>query len=646
MQDWYKKMLVKGIIDRIVFDYKDIHKQAIEDDLTSPAALPYFEGDFWPNVLEENIRDLEQEEAAIKKEIEERERAAAEAATNEAEEDANPETPQDGKKGGKKKNQKKKKSAAQRKNNQKKNSSGGGGDLTQKMFATMEKHKDVFFTIRLHSAQGAASLSPITDPDPLMPCDLMDGRDAFLSQAREKHLEFSSLRRSMFSTMMLLYELHTQGQDKFVYTCNSCSKSVETRYHCQKCEDFDLCVQCYEREGHPHRMEKLGFDLDGDGSADPHDQRKVAIQRCIQSLVHACQCRDANCMLPSCQKMKRVVQHTKNCKRKSNGGCPICKQLIALCCYHAKLCEEPKCPVPFCQSIKQKLRQQQMQQRLQNSALMRRRIAQMNHMNNMANQNRPIAAEKPMVQANSQAIRPQGVPAVGQGPGPGMAQGGPGGMMAGKPGQQQMRPMMHQQGGKPGSQPAPGVLEAVKKVQEEAQRQSNQQGQFQKGAAGGQMVGGAAGGMGMNQIPGGNMGNNMGQQPQHMMGQQPGNQWGQQQPQRFAPQMNRPQRMGGPMGPGGPGGIQGGAGGGQPGQPGGQKPSKQSLEQLIQALRSPASQEQVMINKKKSLDRVSLINLFFSPSTAPTSCQHLEKQPGPDGCLFETAISSTAKPTG
>ena len=74
----------------------------------------------------------------------------------------------------------------------------------------MEKHKEVFFTIRLHSAQSAASLNPIQDPDPLMPCDLMDGRDAFLTMARERHLEFSSLRRVKYSTMALLYELHTQ----------------------------------------------------------------------------------------------------------------------------------------------------------------------------------------------------------------------------------------------------------------------------------------------------------------------------------------------------------------------------------------------------------------------------------------------------
>ena len=260
--------------------------------------------------------------------------------------------------------------------------------MTSKVFATMEKHKEVFFTIRLHSAQSAASLSPIQDPDPLMQVsgekvgsdqicslglniyllliiqvDLMDGRDAFLTMARDRHLEFSSLRRCKYSSLAMLYELHTQamvisilqlysftdilttqGQDKFVYNCNTCSKSVETRYHCTVCEDFDLCVGCYQKDGHPHKMEKLGFDLGDPGgdtpaTSNPQEARKLSIQRCIQSLVHACQCRDANCRLPSCHKMKRVVSHTKQCKRKTNGGCPICKQLIALCCYHAKLCQ-------------------------------------------------------------------------------------------------------------------------------------------------------------------------------------------------------------------------------------------------------------------------------------------------------------------
>lgn len=67
LQEWYKKMLDKGIIERIVLDYKDIHKQAYEDNMKSPAELPYFEGDFWPNVMEESIKELDQEEEEKKK---------------------------------------------------------------------------------------------------------------------------------------------------------------------------------------------------------------------------------------------------------------------------------------------------------------------------------------------------------------------------------------------------------------------------------------------------------------------------------------------------------------------------------------------------------------------------------------------------
>lgn len=65
----------------------------------------------------------------------------------------------DGKKKGQKKAKKSNKSkAAQRKSNKKTNEQ-NGNDLSAKIFATMEKHKEVFFVIRLHSAQSAASLA-------------------------------------------------------------------------------------------------------------------------------------------------------------------------------------------------------------------------------------------------------------------------------------------------------------------------------------------------------------------------------------------------------------------------------------------------------------------------------------------------------
>ena len=94
----------------------------------------------------------------------------------------------------------------------------------------------VFFVIRLHSAQAALNLPPIHDPDPIFSCDLMDGRDALLTLARDKHYEFSSLRRAKFSSIALLYELHNQGKESFVYNCNKCDTQVETRWHCTVCD--------------------------------------------------------------------------------------------------------------------------------------------------------------------------------------------------------------------------------------------------------------------------------------------------------------------------------------------------------------------------------------------------------------------------
>ena len=140
---------------------------------------------------------------------------------------------------GKKKGQKtqKKKNTKNKKPSNRKNKSSllhSGNDLSAKLLSTMEKHKEGFFVIRLQSPNDCPTL--IRDPDPLMNCDLMDGRDAFLTLARDKHYEFSSLRRAKFSSMGLLYELHNQAKDGFIYSCNDCRANVETRYHCSICD--------------------------------------------------------------------------------------------------------------------------------------------------------------------------------------------------------------------------------------------------------------------------------------------------------------------------------------------------------------------------------------------------------------------------
>lgn len=73
--------------------------------------------------------------------------------------DENDASGDDKKKGQKKARKSNKSKAAQRKNSKKSNEQQTGNDLSAKIFANMEKHKEVFFVIRLHSAQSAASLA-------------------------------------------------------------------------------------------------------------------------------------------------------------------------------------------------------------------------------------------------------------------------------------------------------------------------------------------------------------------------------------------------------------------------------------------------------------------------------------------------------
>ena len=274
LQEWYRNLLDKGVSEKIVRSYRDIYKQALKDKIQSPAELPYFDGDFWPNVLEDTIKGMGREKYVKSEPVKSPRQVSAPGPPG-------PPIAAHGS-GGKNIRMKKKKP---RKLASKK-SQGEGEDLMGQVMALLERHKDVFFTVRLQTPKSSVRGTG-DDPDSLMQvqgdkCDLMDGRDAFLTMCRDRHLEFSTLRRTKFSTLVMLYELQTQDQDKFEYNCNRCSKWVETRYHCTQCEDFDLCVSCYRRSGHQHLMKMIeGGALDGPVTSVGQAVRRQNIERLL-----------------------------------------------------------------------------------------------------------------------------------------------------------------------------------------------------------------------------------------------------------------------------------------------------------------------------------------------------------------------------
>jgi E1A/CREB-binding protein len=189
----------------------------------------------------------------------------------------------------------------------------------------------------------------LTDTDPLIQCDLMESRDAFLNFAREKHCEFSSLRRAKYSSMASLIELHSSTADKIAYTCNSCRQLCDIRYHCTVCDDYDLCSKCYTTIKHEHRMERTDETTETSTSSDIQlniqQQKQVAIQKMLDTIRHAIQCRNANCIVRHCARCQRLLQHTKECTKPSRNQCVHCNTILRPIWAHAKTCTDQNCPV-------------------------------------------------------------------------------------------------------------------------------------------------------------------------------------------------------------------------------------------------------------------------------------------------------------
>jgi E1A/CREB-binding protein len=177
----------------------------------------------------------------------------------------------------------------------------------------------------------------------------MESRDAFLNFGREKHCEFSSLRRAKFSTMAALIELHSSTADKVSYTCNACRQPCDIRYHCTVCEDYDLCSKCHANIKHEHRMDRTDDSNETANNADTainaQQQRQLTMQRMLDAIRHAIQCRNANCLNKTCSQCKILLKHNNDCTKVSRNQCTLCSKLILPIWFHAKTCSDQSCPV-------------------------------------------------------------------------------------------------------------------------------------------------------------------------------------------------------------------------------------------------------------------------------------------------------------
>ena len=81
--------------------------------------------------------------------------------------------------------------------------------------------------------------------------------------------------------------------------------------------------------------------------------RMESVEDCLGLMEHVSSCDSARCGVRSCFRMKKAIQHVKECKRK--GQCSLCKQVIRICVLHAKSCTVTNCRVYFCGMIRIRL---------------------------------------------------------------------------------------------------------------------------------------------------------------------------------------------------------------------------------------------------------------------------------------------------
>eukprot|EP00795_Rhopilema_esculentum_P013689 gene13689-4596_t len=88
-----------------------------------------------------------------------------------------------------------------------------------------------------------------------------------------------------------------------------------------------------------------------------HRKKIETVEDCMQLMQHISFCESSACTVKGCQRMKKVLWHAKNCKRKMQ--CKLCRQVIRICVLHARACLTPNCKVVFCSMIRARMVQRQ-----------------------------------------------------------------------------------------------------------------------------------------------------------------------------------------------------------------------------------------------------------------------------------------------
>ncbi|KAI3813302.1 hypothetical protein L1987_18022 [Smallanthus sonchifolius] len=162
------------------------------------------------------------------------------------------------------------------------------------------------------------------DNDDVLVNKFFDTRDDFLNKCQKSLYQFDTLGHAKYSSMMILYHFkHNLAVQPKVDTCHT----------------HNLIPPSAEVTSEPRKEQ-------------PQNQKNETLNRALDALIHASQCKTKDGCYPDCQTVKMLLQHASICTMGRRNGCETCRGAWWILNNHVNTCTKPNCTIPRCTDIR------------------------------------------------------------------------------------------------------------------------------------------------------------------------------------------------------------------------------------------------------------------------------------------------------
>ncbi|KAI1288374.1 Histone lysine acetyltransferase CREBBP [Halotydeus destructor] len=251
--DWYKAMLDYGVSTGRIVSYQSLKSWYEENGCKSVMELPYFDGDYWPNIIEDSIQEYRNEKG---------ESGRLRKKAKSSQYGLKPENGSYSQSSVDSQNNKNKKNKSKKQPPGKKCARVPSSpilaplnpalsvleeiDSTESALACLtiivdrklsEFYKN-FISVKLST--GTSEEIDTFDADMSYPVELFNGRFPFLTECRKNYHEFSSLRHAKYSTQSILVMIHEKVKEVSLSKFNSFIRAKDCKnVHCSD----EVCKQ-------------------------------------------------------------------------------------------------------------------------------------------------------------------------------------------------------------------------------------------------------------------------------------------------------------------------------------------------------------------------------------------------------------------